>query len=578
MARATLPPVKRQLHRVRRRLFLQTLVNSLAFAWIIALVVAACWITIQPHLFPFATQLMRWGIAGGGLVLSTIAAIIAAFAWRPSPVDAALAFDERFGLKERITTSLTLSDPQAASPAGMALLDDVNTRVAKLAVPDRFPVRVPNSAWLVPLAAVAILLIALFYRPEIALPAASAGEQLVTTPEEKKELENRITKIRKKAEEKQANEKRQSPMLEKLDAEVDQLTRRPHETKEEARDLIKDLSTAEEQIKKREEDLAKRAEALNEQMKQVSRTSKEGKKDGPAKDLAKALDQGNLERVKNELDKLSDQLKAEAEAEKLKKKLEDENLSKEEREKTEKKLEQMKAKQMSKEDRNKLRDQMKDIKDKVERLSRSKEEKEKELRDKAAKGELDKNQLESELERLEKDSGMLSKDDLDNLKSMAQKLNQAGEALQQGSDGEASEMLRETGEGLGSLDREQEQKQLAEKREELEEMKDAMADALGGNPRPAAGRRPESKATVTNSVDTRERGRLGKGQMSIVDTLPGEGLKGPRRPAELTEEIQQASQEAPEAIDRQRLPRSASDMARGYFDKLRGDHDKKPKP
>ena len=43
-------------------------------------------------------------------------------------------------------------------------------------------------------------------------------------------------------------------------------------------------------------------------------------------------------------------------------------------------------------------------------------------------------------------------------------------------------------------------------------------------------------------------------------------------------EIRRASQEAPEAIDRQRLPRSAGDMARGYFDKLRGDRDKKEKP
>jgi hypothetical protein len=43
----------------------------------------------------------------------------------------------------------------------------------------------------------------------------------------------------------------------------------------------------------------------------------------------------------------------------------------------------------------------------------------------------------------------------------------------------------------------------------------------------------------------------------------------------LTEEIRRAALEAPEAIDRQRLPRSASDMARGYFEKLRGPDKKK---
>jgi hypothetical protein len=46
----------------------------------------------------------------------------------------------------------------------------------------------------------------------------------------------------------------------------------------------------------------------------------------------------------------------------------------------------------------------------------------------------------------------------------------------------------------------------------------------------------------------------------------------------MREEIRQASQEAPEAIDRQRLPRSASDMARGYFEKLRGPDGGKPAP
>ena len=101
---------------------------------------------------------------------------------------------------------------------------------------------------------------------------------------------------------------------------------------------------------------------------------------------------------------------------------------------------------------------------------------------------------------------------------------------------------------------------------------------LDGKPVPAAGRRRESKDTVTNSVEKRERVNMDKGKLLIIDTVPGEGFKGPRKPAELTEEIRRATQEAPEAIDRQRLPRSAGDMARGYFDRLRGEQEKKAKP
>jgi hypothetical protein len=61
----------------------------------------------------------------------------------------------------------------------------------------------------------------------------------------------------------------------------------------------------------------------------------------------------------------------------------------------------------------------------------------------------------------------------------------------------------------------------------------------------------------------------------VVDTAPGKGIKSPKTQEELREDIQRASQEAPEAIDRMRLPKSAGDMTRGYFDKLRAS-DKKP--
>ena len=38
----------------------------------------------------------------------------------------------------------------------------------------------------------------------------------------------------------------------------------------------------------------------------------------------------------------------------------------------------------------------------------------------------------------------------------------------------------------------------------------------------------------------------------------------------MQDEIRQAAQEAPAAIDRQRLPPSARKMARGYFERVRG--------
>jgi hypothetical protein len=578
MAQPTVPPLERQLRRVRRRLFLQVVLDALLVGWAIGLAVAACWLAAQPHLAPAATPLLRWLVAGGILALSTVAAAAAAALRRPSALSAALALDARFGLKERVTTSLTLAPADAKSAAAVALLDDVNLRVAKLEVPERFPVRLKRRAWLVPVTAALLALVAIFYKPAVVTPKADADQPLAAAPEVRQEIDKKMEKLHRKAEVKEPDKKDRSAELERLEAELDRLTRQPRETKEQARELVKDLAGIEEQIKKREQELTKHADALKEQMRQLSRTTKKNEDEGPAKQLKQALEQGDMEKAREEMNRLSKQLKDEQEAEKLQKKLQDKGMTKEERDKAEKKLNELKSKQMSKEEKDQLGKQMQEIKEKVQRLSRKKEDKEKDLRDKADKGELSKDQLRDELEQLERDASQLSDDDLQKLERLADKLDKAQQSLKQGDGQKASELMEEAGNELGQLDDESELKELGEKLKDCEEGKSSMCDALDGKPIPSAGRRRESKEVVTNSKEQRERVTMDKGKLNVIDTLPGEGFKGPRKPAELTEEIRRASQEAPEAIDRQKLPRSASDMAKGYFEKMRGDREKKEKP
>jgi hypothetical protein len=578
MARQPLPPLQLQLRRVRRRLFLQGLCDSLVIGWAAALALSACWLLAQPHVAAGAPPLARWGTVGGVTLLATIVAFAVAIARRPTSLTAALALDERFGLKERSTTSLTLHPDDAVSAAALALVDDVNHRVQKLKVAERFPVRLPRSAWFVPAAGAVLALVALFYKPAIVTPKAVADDQSPTPPAAKEAIEKKLEQMQKKAEEKRADDKNRSAELERLEAELDRLTKQPRDTKEQVRELVKDLTGIEEQIKKREHELVQHADALKEQMKQVGRLSQKNNNDGPAKQLNQALENGDLQKAKNEMEKIAQQLKADKEVERLQKKLDDKNLSKEERAKTEKQMNQAKARQMSKEDKENLAKQMKDLKDKVQRLSRSKEEKEKSLRDQASKGQMDKDQLQRELDQLERDAGRLTDKDLENLQDMANKMDQAEKSLENGDSEAAANLLEDAANQLSDLDREAEMQELAEKLEDCEGCKGAAGEVLDGQPVPASGRRPESKSTVTNSVEKRERLKMDKGKLSVIDTVPGEGFKGPKAPAELTEEIRRASQEAPEAIDRQRLPRSASDMARGYFDKLRGDREKKDKP
>ena len=94
---------------------------------------------------------------------------------------------------------------------------------------------------------------------------------------------------------KKVGDRPKSEELRRLEAELDKLSQKPHDTKEQARDLVKDLTNAEDEVRKREKQLADRADALKEQMKQAERLSKKNKMDGPAKKLDKALDQGRVQ-------------------------------------------------------------------------------------------------------------------------------------------------------------------------------------------------------------------------------------------------------------------------------------------
>src|SRR5262249_33374402 len=115
--------------------------------------------------------------------------------------------------------------------------------------------------------------------------------------------------------------------------------------------------------------------------------------------------------------------------------------------------------------------------------------------------------------------------------------------------------------------------------DQLGEVQRALRDGMGG-PGVGAGRRPEGEPHQTGSFTTKLRGQHdNKGAQEITGYAPGTSFKK-KSSAEIAGEIKQASQDAPEAIEQQRIPRAASDMARGYFEnirKLSGHADKKEK-
>lgn len=549
MAKSTLSPLQRQVSRVSRRLFLRTFFVFLLWSWAVALVLSAGWFLAQAFLWENLQDWQRLAVAEGLFFLATVAAVVLAIVRAPSKISAALLLDERFGLKERATTSMTLAPELETSPAAQALLADVNQRVEKLDIGSRFPVGVPWSITLAPACAAILAIAAFYYQPPPSEANTSPEKDLKQPAANAKEIENKINQLKKKVSEKQKGRKEVSEELKRLDAELDQILNRPRQTKEQLRERVPEMAALEEAMKNREKELADKIKALKQQLQQMDKMAGNDSQEGPAKDLQDALAKGNLDKAKEEIEKLS-------------KKLKENKLTDEEKEQ--------------------LGNQLKQLKEKLERVAKQ-ENKEKQLKQLAKEGKLDAETLKRELDQLKKD-----KEKLKDLQELANKLGQCQKCMQKGDGKGAMENLKGAAAKLKDLDLEEKDLDaLQEQLQRLEDAKESMCQGCQGDPQdsgpgdqpiPAMGRRPRGEKSATSSFDARARGEFDpKGKKIFDGYAPGQNFKK-KTAAEMAGEVHQAAtQDAPEAIEQQRIPKAAKDIAKEYFRKLAGQEDKEKK-
>jgi hypothetical protein len=94
------------------------------------------------------------------------------------------------------------------------------------------------------------------------------------------------------------------------------------------------------------------------------------------------------------------------------------------------------------------------------------------------------------------------------------------------------------------------------------------SDNGSNNPVPASGRRPLGAQTATDSFDAKVKGDFDpKGKKMFDGYAPGQSFKK-KTSAELAGEIHQAVQEAPEAVEQQRIPKASRDMVKGFYRNL----------
>src|SRR5271166_3635568 len=151
----------KEIRRVRRRLAFQRFLGVLGWCWFGSLL--ATTVVIGAARF-YPLGIIDWHWLAGFLAAGLVAAVGWTF-WGITPaLHAALEIDHRFGLKERISSTLAMSSSDRQTVAGQALIADTDARLRRIAVLEKFPVRPPRYL-LLPLLPALLLLAVIIFRP-----------------------------------------------------------------------------------------------------------------------------------------------------------------------------------------------------------------------------------------------------------------------------------------------------------------------------------------------------------------------------------------------------------------------------
>ena len=534
--------VLQQIRKVRRRLLLQVVVESLVLAWAMGFLLTTLWFLARPFAFAGLGESVRWTVPAVMLGLSTVAGLILGWMRRPNLIASSLALDEKFDLKERVTTLLTLPAEHFETPAGRALLHDVNIHLAQLQVSGEFPVRVSWQKLLVPAGAFALALLACVLDPMLGNlkfgPRVQADQPQRPNLVDTTKIQEELDKLKKNVAQRNQEQLPKSEELKELEREFEKLINQPLEKSEEKiRERIDEMRKLEDRMKQRLEGVREKAEkidALKKHLKQLALDKNDDPlKEGAAKDLEDALMKGDFDKAKAALEKLAKDLKND-------------------------KLDPQKQKELA--------EQFKKLQDKLQKLADKdmlKDKLKKEFKD----GKISEEQLERELAALQQ------------LQDLTDIIGDLEDGLAKGKGKEAGEKLGEMMKRFGEIElTDQEIRDILRDQGEIADAMRLLLDALemegedgnglnGGGPpgtrRPIDPNDPDSKISP-------ERSRAevsAKGQQRITGYARGGNFnKVPAK--EVGGAFRQAAQDGPEALDRQRIPDDAADIARDYFRKL----------
>lgn len=540
--------IEKQVRRARRRLSLQRFLSTLGWAWTITLGVSVLLILIGKF-WPLGVLPMAW--VAGAILLGLVAAWMWTFKGRPGTIDAAVEIDQRFGLKERVSSALALSETERETQAGAALVQDAARRIDRIDVSQRMRLS-PNRGLLYPLVPglIALLIIVLVH-PSIDNSAAQAkanqAEVKKQVKKSTKKLQKRLAQQRKKAEKQGLKETEK--VLKLIQQELKKLQAKPSADRRETLMKLNDLA---DQLKKHRRQ-AGGADRLKDQLKKMGKIGQ-----GPADRLAKALKKGDFKQAIKELNK-------------MRKDLTSSNLDDKQREQ--------------------LAQQMEQMAQKLEQMAAAQSEAQERLENEIKKcrdaGQMEQaNKLEEQLAKMREK--LPSCDLLDKLAGQCKKCSQS---CKNGKPGESDAAMQELADNLGQLQQNLDQQQmLDEALEEMNACRDGMCQggkegedgqlcqgegqpmfAGPGGLKPGVGhipggpRGPEVKGGFH---DSQVRQEVRKGNMTIADYIDGPNRKGQVGQA-IQEQLEAARHAEVDPMTDQQMPKKHRKHALEYLNRFR---------
>lgn len=564
--------LNRQVSRARSRMTWQLFMRIAPWCLFATSIVALIGVAI-PKVWPLpitstdeGAQIWFWSWAGGGLALGLLSAVVWTWFARRSAMEAAIELDRRFGLKERVSSSLALGSQELNSEVGQALVADAIRRVSSLDVREKFQVATTWRTFLplAPLVGVFLLTLLANATVEQSETSAADGSLKKQTEQVKKSAEELKKKVEERRNASQARGLEDADLLlKKLQEGLEQLSAKDQMDRKTAMVKINDLSK---ELEKRRDQLGN-PEKLKKQL-----DSLKGMQRGPADKAGKALQEGDFKKAMKETNKLKEQLAKG-------------NLTQEEQ------------KQLAK--------QLSDLQKKVDEMKQAHEEMKKSLEEqikqKQEQGDLaGASKMQEKLDQLKKMDGGMQK-----MQDLASKMGKAAEQLEKGDQQAAAQQLAEAAKDLDQL------AQQSEELETIQEMMNEIADAKnamsckecngagcekcqsqqGGNKagqgmgRSAGmnskgkgkgqglgkgrgeGERPEEE-TDTGFYDTKVQGKPKAGEAVRSGFADGANLPG-RTLQDVRESIGSSLSSDPDAQNYQRLPKAQREQARQYFEKFR---------